>query len=63
LNVVLLTIPNWDDLKGPNLPLNNEIMSFNKKLLNLKQLLPHVIVTEINENRLFCTQHGLCLNN
>jgi hypothetical protein len=59
-NIVLLSIPYRHDLKYTYI--NNEIKSFNRKLLKLTMIFPHVSVLEIDNNRLLLTKYGLHLN-
>jgi lysophospholipase L1-like esterase len=61
-NVILLTIPYRHDLKDFNTSLNNEIIIFNKKLLKLEKLFPHLTVIELNTNKHLYTKHGVHLN-
>ncbi|PNF28933.1 hypothetical protein B7P43_G17744 [Cryptotermes secundus] len=46
-NVILLTVPYRLDLKRPNITLD-KITNFNRKLLKLKKLFPHLSLMEIN---------------
>jgi hypothetical protein len=55
-NVILLTIPFRHNLKDFNTSLNNEIITFNKKLF------PHLTVIELNTNKHLYTKHGVQLN-
>jgi hypothetical protein len=59
-NIVVLSIPYRYDIKYPYI--NNEIRSFNRKLLKFTKVFPHVSVLEIDNNRLLFTKHGLHLN-
>jgi hypothetical protein len=61
-NVIVLTVPHRHDLKGSHSTINNEIITFNIKLLKLSKLFPHLSVIEINETRNLYTNHGLHMN-
>jgi hypothetical protein len=61
-NVIVLTVPYRHDLKASHSTLNDEIITFNRKLLKLSKLFPHLSVCEINEMRHLYTNHGLHMN-
>jgi lysophospholipase L1-like esterase len=61
-NVIVLTVPYRQDLKASHSTLNDEIITFNRKLLKLSKLFPHLSVFEINEMRHLYTNHGLHMN-
>jgi hypothetical protein len=48
-NVIVLTVPIRHDLKESHSTLNDEIINFNRKLLNFGERFPQLSVFEINE--------------
>jgi hypothetical protein len=60
-NIILLSASYRHDLMVSSC-VNNEIKSFNRKLMRHVKTIKHTIFIEINPNREFFTQHGLYLN-
>jgi hypothetical protein len=60
-NIIIINVPyRYDVLNHPHI--NSSIKSFNSKLLKLANRFSHVGITEIENNRLLFTKHGLHLN-
>ena len=60
-NIVLVTVPHRYDLSDWSC-VNNEVKSFNRKLLKLMKPFQHVRVITVDLKREYFTRHGLHMN-
>jgi hypothetical protein len=61
-NIFLMCVPPWHDVPEWSC-VNNEIKTFNRKLLNLMKPYEHVLIVTADTDRKFFTRHGLHMNN
>jgi hypothetical protein len=61
-NVIVLTVPIKYDLKDSHPTLNDEIINFNRKLMEFGKLFPQLSVVEISVGRHLYNNHGIHMN-
>jgi hypothetical protein len=61
INIILVRVPHWCDLMESSC-VNNEIRSFNKKLMKSVRAYQHASILDMSSDRKLFTNHGLQLN-